>query len=54
MDGDELTRLDENHLKYKKMYGGKLFLCPLMDDPQSILDIGCGTGTLLVSTWSGI
>jgi ubiquinone/menaquinone biosynthesis C-methylase UbiE len=44
IDDDELDRLDLNHTKYQLMYGGKLFLAPIPDDPQKVLDVGCGTG----------
>jgi hypothetical protein len=47
MDEIELERLDLNHEKYSIMYKRRLYLCPLEDDPQNILDIGCGSGMSL-------
>jgi hypothetical protein len=44
IDEDELNRLDLNHAKYHLMYGKKDFLSPIGDNPQKILDVGCGTG----------
>lgn len=44
MDEKELERIDLCHIKYNALLGKKLFLAPISDNPQRILDLGCGTG----------
>lgn len=44
VDEYELDRMDMQHHKYTLLQGDKLYLSPLHDDPQKILDIGTGTG----------
>ncbi|KAL0263375.1 hypothetical protein SLS55_002355, partial [Diplodia seriata] len=44
VDESELDRMDMQHHKYTLLQGDKLYLAPLHDDPQKILDIGTGTG----------
>ncbi|KAB2571909.1 Secondary metabolism regulator LAE1 [Lasiodiplodia theobromae] len=44
VDEYELDRMDMQHHKYTLLQGDKLYLAPLRDDPQKILDIGTGTG----------
>ncbi|KAK8256024.1 S-adenosyl-L-methionine-dependent methyltransferase [Phyllosticta capitalensis] len=44
VDEYELDRLDMQHHKYTMLLGDKLFLAPIGDGPQKILDIGTGTG----------
>jgi hypothetical protein len=46
-DEQEQDRLDMMHHIYSLMLGGKLHLSPL-DDPQHILDVGCGTGIWVI------
>jgi tRNA G46 methylase TrmB len=43
-DEKELERMDIEHHNCKLQLDGKLFLCPLVDDPKEILDLGTGTG----------
>ena len=40
----ELDRLDLQHHLYYKRLDGKLFLAPISDTPQNVLDVGTGTG----------
>lgn len=42
VDEYELDRMDMQHHKYTLLQGDKLYLAPLRDDPQKILDIGTG------------
>ena len=44
VDDDELDRLDLNHYKYTMVQNDQLFLAPIGDYPQNILDLGTGTG----------
>lgn len=46
MDDKELERLDICHTKYLALLEKRLFLSPVgkADNPQRILDLGCGTG----------
>lgn len=44
MDDQELDRMDFCHTKYTALLDDKLYLSPLPDQPQRILDLGCGTG----------
>ncbi|SPO07374.1 related to methyltransferase [Cephalotrichum gorgonifer] len=44
MDDKELDRIDLCHVKYSALLDKKLFLSPIGEDPQRILDLGCGTG----------
>jgi SAM-dependent methyltransferase len=43
-DEPELDRLDLQHHLYYKRLDGKLFLAPISDAPQNVLDVGTGTG----------
>lgn len=45
MDDVELDRIDMCHAKYYALLEKKRFLAPIGDNPQKILDLGCGTGT---------
>ena len=44
MDDRELDRIDLCHVKYGALLDKKLFLAPISENPQRILDLGCGTG----------
>ncbi|KAL2171975.1 hypothetical protein VTG60DRAFT_1034 [Thermothelomyces hinnuleus] len=44
MDDVELDRIDMCHAKYYALLEKKRFLAPIGDNPQRILDLGCGTG----------
>ncbi|KAK3903142.1 Trans-aconitate 2-methyltransferase [Staphylotrichum tortipilum] len=44
MDDVELDRIDMCHAKYYALLEKKRFLSPIGDNPQKILDLGCGTG----------
>ncbi|KAK3327405.1 S-adenosyl-L-methionine-dependent methyltransferase [Cercophora scortea] len=44
MDNVELDRIDMCHAKYYALLEKKRFLAPIGDNPQRILDLGCGTG----------
>lgn len=44
MDDKELERMDICHTKYFALLDKKHFLAPIGDNPQRILDLGCGTG----------
>lgn len=44
MDDRELDRIDLCHVKYSALLDKKLFLAPISEDPQRVLDLGCGTG----------
>jgi hypothetical protein len=46
IDEEELDRLDMNHQKYTMLMGDRLFLAPITENPQRILDLGTGTGTI--------
>lgn len=50
-DNYELDREDMKHAMLKELTDGLLFYAPIGDDPQTILDIGTGTGRLL--EWDG-
>ncbi|KAI5357521.1 Putative S-adenosyl-L-methionine-dependent methyltransferase [Septoria linicola] len=43
-DEKELERMDIEHHNQKLQLDGRLHLCPLVDDPKEILDLGTGTG----------
>ena len=43
-DDDELSREDMKHAMLMELTDGRLFYAPIDDNPQSILDIGTGTG----------
>jgi ubiquinone/menaquinone biosynthesis C-methylase UbiE len=43
-DEKELDRMDIEHHNQKLQLDGRLFLCPLVDDPREILDLGTGSG----------
>ncbi|KAH9222060.1 S-adenosyl-L-methionine-dependent methyltransferase [Leptodontidium sp. 2 PMI_412] len=44
IDEEELDRIDMSHAKYVMLLEKKLFLAPITESPQKILDIGTGTG----------
>jgi SAM-dependent methyltransferase len=44
IDDEELDRLDLNHYKYTMLLDDALFLSPVGEHPQNILDLGTGTG----------
>ncbi|KAI9727379.1 MAG: hypothetical protein M1834_008450 [Cirrosporium novae-zelandiae] len=48
LDDDELDRLDMEHHKYHLLQNGKLFLAPIIPNPQKMLDIGTGTGIFAI------
>jgi methylase of polypeptide subunit release factors len=50
MDEPELDRIDMCHAKYYALLEKKRFLAPIPNNPQKILDLGCGTGTSLCSS----
>ncbi|KAM5383758.1 hypothetical protein ACJZ2D_001747 [Fusarium nematophilum] len=43
-DDTEQDRMDLVHHLYRLLLGGKLFLSPIADAPQRVLDLGTGTG----------
>ena len=43
-DETEQDRMDLVHHLYGLLLGGKLFLAPVPDDTQRVLDLGTGTG----------
>ncbi|KAF5491980.1 Secondary metabolism regulator LAE1 [Colletotrichum siamense] len=43
-DEDEMDRLDLTHCMERKTIGGELFLAPISDNVQRIMDVGTGTG----------
>ncbi|EXJ89673.1 hypothetical protein A1O3_02740 [Capronia epimyces CBS 606.96] len=43
-DEEEQERLDLLHHLFKMILGGELYLAPLPEEPQRILDVGTGTG----------
>ena len=43
-DESELDRLDLTHQMVKICMGNKLYQAPIGDKPESIIDIGTGTG----------
>ncbi|KAK3308001.1 S-adenosyl-L-methionine-dependent methyltransferase [Chaetomium strumarium] len=44
MDDAELDRIDMCHAKYYALLEKKRFIAPITENPQKILDLGCGTG----------
>jgi ubiquinone/menaquinone biosynthesis C-methylase UbiE len=44
IDEEELDRIDMSHAKYVMLLEKRLFLAPISNAPQRILDIGTGTG----------
>ncbi|KAH6627050.1 S-adenosyl-L-methionine-dependent methyltransferase [Chaetomium sp. MPI-SDFR-AT-0129] len=44
MDDVELDRIDMCHAKYYALLEKRRFLAPITENPQKILDLGCGTG----------
>jgi hypothetical protein len=51
MDDKELDRIDLCHVKYSALLDKHLFFAPI-EDPQRILDLGCGTGKGCISSWN--
>ncbi|KAL2218104.1 methyltransferase [Thermoascus aurantiacus ATCC 26904] len=43
-DEQEQDRLDLSHHIYKMLLGGELYLAPIPENPQRVLDLGTGTG----------
>lgn len=52
MDDQELDRMDLCHTKYFALLKQRRFLAPISDNPQRILDLGCGTGSLTPSLFT--
>ncbi|KAH7311559.1 S-adenosyl-L-methionine-dependent methyltransferase [Stachybotrys elegans] len=44
MDDQELDRIDLCHAKYYALLEKERYLAPITENPQRILDLGCGTG----------
>ncbi|KAI9151561.1 putative methyltransferase tdiE [Paramyrothecium foliicola] len=44
MDDQELDRMDLCHAKYYALLDKRRYLAPIGDNPQRIVDLGCGTG----------
>jgi tRNA G46 methylase TrmB len=44
VDEREQERNDLNHCKYFLTLNHKLFLAPIIDEPEAILDLGTGSG----------
>lgn len=51
IDEEELDRIDMSHAKYVMLLEKKLFLAPIPQNPQKILDLGTGTGMLGMGTY---
>jgi len=51
MDDKELDRIDLCHVKYSALLDKHLFFAPI-EDPQRILDLGCGTGKGCTRSWN--
>jgi ubiquinone/menaquinone biosynthesis C-methylase UbiE len=49
IDEEELDRIDMSHAKYVMLMEKKLFLAPISKNPQTILDLGTGTGIWAIS-----
>lgn len=45
IDEEELDRIDLKHRLYTILLGEKLFVAPIGDNPQRVLDLGTGSGT---------
>jgi hypothetical protein len=43
-DEDEFKRENLRHAMFKEMLEGKLYLAPIGDSPQKIIDLGTGFG----------
>ncbi|KAF1850461.1 S-adenosyl-L-methionine-dependent methyltransferase [Cucurbitaria berberidis CBS 394.84] len=50
IDEKEQDRNDLQHAKFLLLLGGKLYLAPIAEDPQKILDIGTGSGIWAIDT----
>jgi methylase of polypeptide subunit release factors len=46
IDEEELDRIDLKHRLYTILLGEKLFMAPIGDYPQRVLDLGTGSGVL--------
>ena len=46
IDEEELDRIDLKHRLYTILLGEKLFIAPIGNDPQRVLDLGTGSGRL--------
>jgi hypothetical protein len=44
MDEQEMDRIDMAHAKYFMLLNKKRLLAPIGENPQKVLDLGCGTG----------
>jgi len=44
IDDEEQDRNDLQHSKFTLIYQGRLFLAPIVEQPQKILDLGTGSG----------
>jgi hypothetical protein len=49
IDEEELDRIDMSHAKYVMLMEKKLFLAPIISNPQKVLDLGTGTGIWAIS-----
>lgn len=47
MDRDEQSRLDERSEIYRRLLRGEYWTAPNLTRLDSVLDLGCGTGTLV-------
>lgn len=52
MDDQELDRMDLCHTKYFSLLKQRRFLSPIGENPQRILDLGCGTGNPITSLFT--
>jgi ribosomal protein L11 methylase PrmA len=44
IDEEELDRIDLKHRLYTILLGEKLFIAPIGNNPQRVLDLGTGSG----------
>lgn len=49
IDEEELDRIDLKHRLYTMLLDEQLFLAPIDPNPQRILDLGTGSGNLLIT-----
>lgn len=53
-DDWEQERQDMKHLMMLELTNGELFLAPIGNNPQKILDIGTGTGIWAIDGWCSL